>query len=58
VFVIKNYNTSYILEDEVIKTGENEYRSIKFRHTWYKDGDFFLTEKEARLSIRNRNAGY
>jgi hypothetical protein len=47
VYVIRDYKTIEIDIDDIVQTARNKFKSIKFRHTLYKTGDFFLTKAEA-----------
>jgi len=53
VFVVKNYDTDGIFEDEVLEQGNRKFKSIKFRHTYYKADDFFYTYKDALAFVRD-----
>ena len=54
VFVAKNFETAGIYQDEIIQIGENRYRSIKFRHTYYTPGDFNYSLEEAEQYISQK----
>ena len=47
VYVVKNHKTYEVIIDEIIEVSDNSFKSIKFRHTFYKTGDFFSSRPEA-----------
>jgi len=54
VFVAKNFKTAGIYQDEIVQVGENRYRSIKFRHTYYTPADFNYSLEEAEQYISQK----
>lgn len=55
VFVVKDNVTYEIHQDEVIETEPGKFKSVKFRHTFYKSGEFFFTRSEAFASCQRQN---
>jgi len=55
VFVIKDYMTYDIQADEIIETETDRFKSVKFRHTFYKTGEFFFSRAEAFAYCRLKN---
>lgn len=53
VFVSKDFKTAGIYQDMVIKVAEDKFKSIKFRHTYYNQGDFNFTLEEAEQYVVN-----
>jgi hypothetical protein len=56
VFIAKDYETAGIVQDEVVAIGENKYKSIKFRHTYYDETDFNYSMAEAEAFINEKYA--
>ncbi len=54
VFVAKSFETLGIYQDEIIQIGEDRYRSIKFRHTYYTLADFNYSLEEAEQYISHK----
>jgi len=54
VFVAKNFETAGIYQDEIIKVGEDRFRSIKFRHTYYTPADFNYSLEEAEKYVTQK----
>lgn len=54
VFIAKNFETAGIYQDEIIQIGEDRFRSIKFRHTYYKPADFNYSLEEAEQFISQK----
>jgi hypothetical protein len=40
VFLVRDRDSLDVVIDEVIKVGEDKFKSIKFRRTFYKEADF------------------
>lgn len=58
VFIAKDYETSGIIQDEVVAIGDNKYKSIKFRHTYYDETDFNYSLAEAEAVVNEKLASY
>jgi len=58
VFIAKDYETAGIVQDEVVAIGENKYKSIKFRHTYYDETDFNYSLAEAEAFVNEKFAAY
>jgi hypothetical protein len=54
VFLIKGNDESGIIQDEVIKVGEDRFKSIKFRHTHYKEADFNTSLEEVEKVVNSK----
>lgn len=54
VFVAKNFKIAGIYQDEIIKIGEDKFRSIKFRHTYYTPEDFNYSLEEAEEYVSQK----
>ena len=54
VFVAKNFETTGIYQDEIVKIGDDRFKSIKFRHTYYTMADFNYSLEEAEEYISQK----
>jgi hypothetical protein len=54
VFVAKNLETAGVIEDEVVKVGDDKFKSIKFRHTYYTESDFSKDLHEIENYIKRK----
>ena len=54
VFVAKNFETAGIYQDEIVKIGDDRFKSIKFRHTYYTMADFNYSLEEAEEYISQK----
>ncbi len=54
VFITKNFKTSGVIEDDIVEIEPGRFKSIKFRHTYYRTGDFVLTMDEVLDFIKTQ----
>ena len=54
VFIIDKLEINAVVKDEIIEISENRYKSLKFRHTYYKSCDFMTSIDEVKEYLKSK----
>jgi hypothetical protein len=51
VYLAKTFEATGVIQDEIVKIGDDRFKSLKFRHTYYRSSDFKYTFEDMKQYI-------